>query len=163
MTGRNIDTLSIFGEYTQKENRLTAALLHILNVGDEPLIRRIVEKLNKELPSNKIIITTQQKEESSIPDGTLECLFKFKIFIESKIKPNSIDATQLENHMKLIENYDENILLYITPDVERPEILDKEVTWANWTDILNWLEEYITKNKLDEGHQLFHLLIIKKE
>ena len=105
MSGRNIDSISIFGEYTQKENRLTAALLHILNVGNEPLIRHIVEKLNRELPSNEILITTQQKEDFSIPDGTLECSFKFKIFIESKIKPYPVTMTFSRHVGEILSEY----------------------------------------------------------
>jgi hypothetical protein len=48
--GTNIDELSIFGEYGAEENRLTVALLQILKVGDEPLIRYFGERVGFPLP-----------------------------------------------------------------------------------------------------------------
>ncbi len=157
MTGKDIKDLSIFGDYKHMENRVTTALLHILNVGEEELIRFIMNKLNRDLPSSEINISAQDKQESSIPDGTLECSFKFKIFLESKIQTNAINPRQLESHLKLVEDKEENILLYITPDLNRPPLLDDIIFWANWGDILKWMEDYIEINDINEGDLLYYL------
>ncbi len=153
----NIEDLSIFGDYKQLENRVTNALLHILNVGGEELIRFLVnEKLNKIFPSSKIEISAQEKEISSIPDGSLKCSFKFEIFIESKIIEN-LDDPQLKNHLKLIEGKEENILLYITKHEEKPKLLSEDVSWSNWNQILEWINEYIEKEGTKEGELLNYL------
>lgn len=157
MPGRDIKDISIFGDYKQLENRVTTSLLHILNVGDEDLIRFIVNSLNRDLPSSEINISTQDQQESSVPDGTLECSFKFKIFIESKVNPNAINQSQLENHKKLIEENEENILLYITPDLNKPQVLDESVSWINWGELLKLLNVYIENNDISEGHLLYYL------
>jgi len=157
MTGKDIKDLSIFGDYKQMENRVTTALLHILNVGGEELIRFIMNRLNRDLPSSEINISAQDKQESSVPDGTLECSFKFKIFIESKIQTNAINPSQLESHKELVKGIEENVLLYITTDLKKPDILDDKISWANWGNILKWLEEYIETNDINEGDLLYYL------
>ncbi|KKN42885.1 hypothetical protein LCGC14_0708820 [marine sediment metagenome] len=157
MTGKDINDLSIFGDYKQLENRVTTALLHILNVGGEELIRFIMNRLNRDLPSSKISISAQDKQGRSVPDGTLECSFKFKIFIESKIQLNAINSVQMERHKELVEGIKENILLYITPDIKKPDILENLIVWANWGGILKWISEYIENNDINEGDLLFYL------
>lgn len=44
MNNRDISTYSIFGEYKQPENRVTAALLHILRIGGECLIKEMLRE-----------------------------------------------------------------------------------------------------------------------
>jgi len=147
----DINDISIFGEYNSPENRITSALLHIFKAGGEDLIRYIfVDRLNKELPENKIEIISQDKQGESIPDGTLKSSFKFQIFIESKIrKLTNIDETQLNNHLKsLVE--DNDILLYLTSDDKKPYLLTERVLWTNWTQIDKWLEAYSNKDNLLE-------------
>ncbi len=148
-----INDLSIFGDYDGLENKVTTALLHIFEAGNELLIKYIiVDKLKQELPENKITIISQDKQEESHPDGSLKCSFKFQIFIESKVKPfgkAERDEDQLRRHMKLLKE-DGDILLYITTDVRRPELLENIVLWANWTQINEWLEEYSKKDRLLE-------------
>ncbi len=101
-----------------------------------------MDKLNKELPENKIDIISQDKKDESIPDGTLKSSFKFQIFIESKIgKLTKSSETQLNNHLKLLKD-DSDILLYLTSDNKKPELLKERVLWASWTQINKWLEEY---------------------
>ena len=146
-----INDLSIFGDYKHVENKVTSALLHIFEAGKEELIRHIiVDKLKKELPENKITIISQDKQEESQPDGSLKCSFKFKIFIESKIKPfEKSNEEQLRRHMKLLKE-DGDILLYITTDVRIPKSLENVALWANWTQINEWLGEYSKKDRLLE-------------
>ncbi len=153
----NINDLSIFGDYSQKENRVTAGLLHILNTGKEPLIRFIGENIGIILPSSEIEITSQEKGDNSIPDGVLKCGFIFNIFIESKISKNAINPQQYENHKKMIKN-DSDFLLYITPDINKPKNLEDECLWANWIQIIEWLKEYIKNEQILEEELLFFLI-----
>jgi hypothetical protein len=59
--GTRIESISIFGEYSQPENRVTAALLQILKAGGEELIRHISHTFGFSLPSSDISITAQHK------------------------------------------------------------------------------------------------------
>ncbi len=154
----NINRLSIFGDYSQKENRITTALLHIFNVGKEDLIRFFMNKLNIELPTSNINISSQDQQKNSVPDGSLECSFKFKIFIESKIVQNAIDILQMENHLKKVKNEDENFLVYLTPHSERPTELEETIEWENWSNVLKYLDEYVNNNDIEEGNLLKFLV-----
>ena len=107
-----IENHSIFGSYSQNENRVTAALLQILKVGGTEFISDFIGSIEEvEFPSKEISITTQIGEENNIYDGLLECDFSFRIFIESKIGNNKVDENvkltkavgtlALENHEKV--------------------------------------------------------------
>ncbi len=150
----DINDLSIFGDYSNLENRVTVALLHIFNAGKEELIRFIANKIKITLPSSEIDIISQEKQQESIPDGTLKCGFMFNLFIESKIKQNSINTTQLMNHKKAVEKVTltnpNSFLLYLTPDTNKPTELDEEVYWTNWDSIISWLKEYIESHEEEE-------------
>lgn len=145
---RNIANYSIFGEYKQTENRVTAALLHILRIGKEELITTVLNRGGWDLPSSDIAVETQFNDKNSIPDGKLSCNFSFQLFIESKININDINIVQLENHKRLIKS-DSDKLIYITPDSQCPkELLDEEVIWYNWEQITEILINYDTDNEL---------------
>lgn len=143
---------SIFGEYSQLENRVTAALLHVLHQGGERLIRYIFNETSSgfDLPDNEIKVETQvdrKKDSGSVPDGCLSCDFSFKIWIESKIRSDSIDGRQLNRHCNLLEKERNAVLLYLTPDSDKPGILEgKNVTWLNWKTIVSMLEQYTTED-----------------
>ena len=80
-----IEDISIFGEYKQAENRVTAAFLQICKVGGEDFIRFLTNTLNIQLPSSEIEIQSQVKGTGTVPDGLLESNFSFKLYVESKI------------------------------------------------------------------------------
>ncbi len=67
-----IEDISIFGEYEQAENRVTAAFLQICKIGGEDFIRYLTNQLNIQLPCSEIEIHTQVKGKETIPDGLLE-------------------------------------------------------------------------------------------
>ena len=51
-----IEDISIFGEYKQAENRVTAAFLQICKVGGEGFIRFLTNELTIQRPSGEIEI-----------------------------------------------------------------------------------------------------------
>ncbi len=158
---RNIAEVSIFGEYKQPENRLTAAFLQILKIGGEPLIREIALRIGFNIPSSEIEISTQIKEDSSVPDGQLQCNFSFCLYIESKIgKLSSWD--QLENHMKLVSSEEQKTLLYLTGDETRPAELPPECYWINWEGTIETFREYLEDTKI-EMYELLSFLIDQYE
>jgi hypothetical protein len=151
-----IEDISIFGEYKQAENRVTAAFLQICKVGGEDFIRFLTTQLNIQLPSSEINIQSQVKGEGSVPDGLLESNFSFKLFVESKIKQNSVNATQLTGHKKQIIN-NNDFLLYLTPDTNKPALLE-QTSWANWLTIINTFNDYLQTTQSD-NKQLLEFLV----
>jgi len=158
---RNISEVSIFGEYKQPENRLTAAFLQILKIGGEPLIREVAHKIGFSIPSSEIDIFTQVKEEGSVPDGQLVCNFSFCLYIESKVGKFT-DGSQLTNHLKLVHAEGNHNLLYITGDDTRPTDLAAECHWMNWETTLGVFRSYVTDTKVN-NYELLAFLIDQYE
>lgn len=143
----DISGKSVFGAYTQKENRATAALLHLINIGGEPLLHWLFDFL----PDSSISVKTQVGHEDgnapkSIYDGIVSCGFKFELIIESKIVKNAINVNQLQKYKDYAKNNDAT-LIYITPDDKKPSVLG-DTYWRNWTTIANRLKEYEDENTL---------------
>lgn len=158
---RNIDEVSIFGEYKQPENRLTAAFLQILKIGGEELIREIAHTIGFNIPSSEIEISTQVKEEESVPDGQLECNFAFCLYIESKVDKLT-DQKQLVNHLKLINSDERRTLLYITGDDTRPSHLPKHCHWTNWEGTITTFRKYIADTQI-ENYELLSFMVNQYE
>jgi len=158
-----IEDISIFGEYSQPENKVTAAFLQICKVGGEQLIRRLTKEIGILIPNSEIEISSQVKRGETVPDGLLESNFSFKLFVESKIKKNSVNSKQLEGHKKNIKP-DNDFLLYLTPDESKPENL-KDTFWASWKDVDLIFADYLQTSQIDNkpllefliGH--FHTLL----
>ncbi|MFY7734193.1 MAG: hypothetical protein ACOVSR_11975 [Bacteroidia bacterium] len=151
-----IEDISIFGEYKQAENRVTAAFLQICKVGGEDFIRFLTNQLNIQLPSSEIEIQSQVKGTGTVPDGLLESNFSFKLYVESKIKTNTVNSTQLAGHKKQIVN-NNDFLLYLTPDDTKPTILGTTY-WANWLQITTTFNDYLQTSKSD-NKQLLEFLV----
>lgn len=134
-----IDNISIFGEYKKPEDRVTAALLHILNAGGQMVVERLFGDLF-DIPSNDINIIPQSKHEHSVPDGEVSCDCRYNIYIESKIASNAIDGTQLANHLKLTNPAENKYLCYITPDVTIPmQLVGLPLEWLSWERVIEIL------------------------
>lgn len=152
---KQISDLSIFGEYKQPENRVTAALLHICKVGGEDLIRDIFQNVGIQIPESKISIITQPSNSlgDSTPDGLLKSSFSFNLYIESKIVKNSINPKQLTEHKKLMKPEQADFLVYITPDIVKPVLLEEsKIPWLGWRalcDILNTYTDSASTNKYE--------------
>lgn len=142
-----IDSKSIFGEYAKQEDRVTAALLQILNIGGHPLVEDLFSDCD--IPSNEIFVESQYVANKSRPDGRISCECKYDIFIESKIVVNSINITQLNNHQKLLNDASQ-WLVYITPDTSKPKELIglRNVLWYNWREIVDSLKSFDNKDSL---------------
>lgn len=146
---KSITDISIFGEYQQSENRVTAALLHILHLGGQPVVQRLFGDLF-DIPSNSINVAPQVKKEDSTPDGVVSCDCKYSIFIESKIACNAINTRQLNNHCKLSNPAENKYLCYITPDTSKPQALSTlSVEWLSWNDVIETLLDIIEGRLVD--------------
>lgn len=78
----SIKNKSIFGEYSKDEDKITAALLQIIQICGTDLIRELFDEIGDDVDFS---INTQVVEEDSRPDGELKS--DFHVYIESKRKP----------------------------------------------------------------------------
>lgn len=161
----NIKEQSVFGNYEQKENQVTSALLKILEEDEgDTLLNALLQDIGGiNLPEKSLKIETQVKNEkgASVPDGQISCRYAFDIYIESKLGTD-IKEEQLKNHLKLLDTHKNVILIYITKHQNRPEILPEEVLWANWTkiyEIINSVHQEGVSPVLDYLIEQFYLLL----
>ncbi len=144
-----IENHSIFGHYSQEENRVTAALLQIFKVGGTNFIADVISQIDDiDFPSSEINIITQEREKENVYDGVLSCNFSFRVLVESKIKQGAINSKQLEGLIQNAEN-DTDYILYVTPDFEKPEELNQsdKIYWTNWKKISQILSELNTNTE----------------
>ena len=162
----NIKEQSIFSKYDTKENRVTAALLQILSRGGENLINFLLDEQSESLPSNDILVITQdasaKKESASVPDGRISSGFSFDIIIESKIAKLNCsvgqhDMTQLISHRAELQKSlkEKKILLYVTTDTTKPACFNPGELWYNWTTIYKLIDEYV----VEENDEILEFLI----
>jgi len=145
-----IENHSIFGNYSQTENRVTAALLQILKIGGTDFIGNLISQIDEiDFPSSEINIITQEREKHNVYDGLLECNFSFRVLVESKIELENINPNQLKGLIENAESPDDYIL-FITPDNSKPSILErneKPIYWTNWKKINEILKEINTNQE----------------
>ena len=147
---KSIGHISIFGEYQKREDRITAALLHVINVGGTCVIQRLFGGMF-DFPSNQVSIITQSHQGQSIPDGEISCNCHFSIYIESKITTNAINQEQLNNHLSLQNPANNQYLCYITPDEVIPTALTNlPLGWLNWKDVVKILIGFIADGLADK-------------
>ena len=161
---KSIISHSIFGEYNGDENKVTAAFLHLLERGGEPLMRYILGVANELLPENEIKIGTQQSCSQnsvgkSVFDGVITCDFSFTYIIESKIGGNPLTKAQVEKYHYAVP--DKNAKLFaLTSDITEPLCLRKGDIWLNWTKLVDALRDYETENKDDVLQYLIDQFIL---
>lgn len=145
---QSISDISVFGEYKNAEDRVTAALLKIFQVGGTQVIRAVFSGI-LDLPSPEPTIISQYSVENSRPDGKISCNCNYEIIIESKIVPNAIRHKQLSAHRSYsfsVSSY----LVYITPDATCPTALTAlSVLWISWDDVLSRLLEFASSQTVD--------------
>lgn len=136
----SIKNKSIFGEYSKDEDKITSALLQIIQICGADLIRELFDEIGDDVDFS---INTQVVEEASRPDG--EVYSNFHVYIESKRKPfgGRHDMDQLHNHVQLAKSKGVS-LIYITPDYDRPKAFGEfnNVYWTNWATVIERLKNY---------------------
>lgn len=151
MSKNKIEDQAVFGCYSQNENKVTLALLKVLErANGDALLRNLIEEADGEdLPDNNIVLESQVTDtaEHSIPDGKISCQYAFQYFIESKLSED-IPAKQLQQHLETVRKTPNAHLIYITQHSQRPKELmeHKDVLWTNWTKVTECLRSYEDDN-----------------
>ncbi len=151
-SSHQIDDHSIFGDYNQGENRVMCALLRILQLAGNDLIDKLIEKFGGEVKKNEPDILTQVSLDGvkgTVADGLIIRDCTYKIVIEAKIAPFSTNLQhnldQLAQYRKLVSQNDDEYILYITPDSQKPKELEPDIFWLNWDDITQLLNDYLSE------------------
>ncbi len=145
---------SIFSTYSTGENRVTASILAVirsLSLGRiERLLRALLEQSEFELVKFQ---NQPSKGGKGVPDAMIHA--SVRILVETKIATNSVDALQLKQHLKRLDDAKEatSLLLVLTPDDARPPAIDSlendRVVWTSFSTLDQAVDEL-----LDDGTEV---------
>lgn len=147
----------LFDQYSNQENRLTHALMHTL-AGSDKILKAFLDQvlgIKRSIIGRELEITTQKRPFSqedtdpdkvdSVPDGwIIDKQGGLGILIEVKDQKNSVRLGQLRSHLRRLSNYENSILLVITPDLVLPQKIDSlneesqkitNIVWKSWNDL----------------------------
>ena len=132
-------TTSLFSVYKQGENRVTATLLAVLERLSLPNMDRILRALLGDRHFRLVLFVNQPRAKKSTPDAKI--ITSSAIWIETKTSENSVDFDQVKRHLASVEN-DQKLLL-LTPDENRPQLLDEGVYWSNFQRLITSVKEIL--------------------
>lgn len=131
---------SIFSTYRTGENRVTASILAVLRSLSLDRCEQILAALLEQSEFELIRFQNQpSKGSQGVPDA--EIMSSFRLLVEAKIKPHTVDAKQLARHLRRFDDSKETTqaLLVLTPDTRQPaqidEVKDHRVTWASFASL----------------------------
>ena len=140
-------TTPIFPPYIQRENRVTATVLAVLERLSLTLISRVLGALLSDDAFRLVSFENQVKGTISIPDARISG--NSPLWIETKTERNSASEDQVRNHLEALHDGDR--LLLLTPDDRSPSWLsdfdDKRLTWANFRTLGDAIEEILEDTK----------------
>lgn len=137
---------SIFSTYSTGENRVTASILAVLRSLSLTRCEQILAALVGQSEFELIRFQNQpSKGSEGIPDA--EIVSSCRFLIETKIRSNAVNVSQLRRHLKRFDGSSETtrILLVLTPDATQPpqidEIGDRRVAWASFASLDQAIDE----------------------
>lgn len=139
---------SLFSQYSQGENRVTASILAVLKSLAIPRTERLLQGLIGDSSKDLIQFSNQPRGDSgSVPDARISA--NFRIDIETKVKVNSVNEGQVLKHLDDLRNAKESrrLLVVLTPDSTKPGcfdgIEDERLLWCRFSDLDNAIEELL--------------------
>jgi hypothetical protein len=129
----------IFATYKTGENRVTASILAVLRSLSLNRCEQILAALLEQSEFELIRFQNQPaKGGEGVPDA--EIISSCKLLIETKIKPNAVNADQLRRHLERFKDSKEitQKLLVLTPDTGQPKQIDKvdpRIAWASFASL----------------------------
>ena len=141
-------TTPLFSTFRQGENRVTGTLLAVLQRLSLPNTDRILRTLLEEDSFSLVSFKNQVKTEWSVPDALIRMGPDLHaIWIETKTAPNQLNTCQIKNHLKSVGEGEK--LLVLTPDNDRPAVLDQlecrqdRVVWSNFDTLAEAIKEIL--------------------
>lgn len=157
---------NLFDHYDKQEDRITHALLVVL-AENPTLLKSILRQYNIKVGSSQLKLLTQaaprkSKGQDTRPDGYIYSDdYSFCMGIETKIAPNALNQKQISGHLKQLSEYDESILVLLTPDEKPPDMLSKikqgynRIRFISWPDLLAAMIKIGPDRKNKVGEFLF--------
>ncbi len=139
---------SIFSTYSTGENRVTASILAVLK---SLTLSRIERLLGAMLEQSELELVRFQNQPSRGASGVPDALIQssFRLLIETKTARGTVNKPQLERHLARLDDATEQtqVLLVLTPDGDRPPILDKvddkRLAWASFATLDQAIDELL--------------------
>ena len=132
----------LFSTYRTGENRVTSTILSVFERMSLRLVEYLLQSIVAEPEKNLIEFRSQVSGPDSVPDGRIASSFCY--YIETKMKSDSINQEQLDNHLHALaqENCKRQLLLILTPDENKPQKLaqyesENRVVWSNFIELAN--------------------------
>jgi uncharacterized membrane-anchored protein YjiN (DUF445 family) len=140
---------SIFSTYSTGENRVTASILAVLR---SLTLSRIERLLGAMLEQSELELVRFQNQPSrgaaGVPDALIQS--SFRLLIETKTSRGTINRPQIERHLARLDEATEQtqVLLVLTPDGDRPAVLDKlddkRLAWASFATLDQAIDELLS-------------------
>jgi hypothetical protein len=138
----------IFSTYSTGENRVTASFLAVIRSLSLDRIQRLLGAL-LEQPEFELVRFDNQpaKGGMGVPDAIIQS--SIRIFVETKIARNRVDAQQIKRHLKRLDEVTElnALVLVLTPDDTRPTVLDsfneRRVAWTSFAALDQAIDEML--------------------
>lgn len=154
---------NVFNQYDQTENRVTHALLTVLNE-DRVLLARFLKELvrtsppvrprrltilSQRYPGDRAALEEEELEEArkGIPDGWIfDIDSAWCAFIEAKVQA-TLSLEQIERHRREAarRGFNKVVAIAITSGRDLPANAPRGVTLLRWRDVYEWLTAYRTR------------------
>ena len=129
--------MSIFSTYSTGENRVTASLLAVLRSLSLGRIERLLGAILEQSEFELVRFQNQpSKGAAGVPDAIIHA--SLRMLVETKTERNGLNEPQLRRHLKRLDEAKEQsqFLLVLTPDDERPKIIDaihdQRMAWTSF-------------------------------
>jgi hypothetical protein len=139
---------SIFSTYSTGENRVTASVLAVLRSLSLDRIQRLLGALLEQSEFELVRFENQpSKGGKGVPDAIIHA--SIRLLVETKIERNAVSLVQIRRHLERLDTSNEatKLLLVITPDDVRPEVIetldDRRVVWSSFTSLDQAIDEML--------------------
>jgi len=141
----------LFSTYTQGENRVTSTIMAVFERLPFILVEQILSSMADSSDVKLLTFKNQPtvRGANSIPDAKISSSFSY--WIETKTVKNALTIEQIKSHLETIAEENritptsKNFLLVLTPDDQKPIILDeideKIVSWGSFDDLVLLIKE----------------------
>ena len=141
-------TTPLFSTYRQGENRVAATFLAVLQRLSQPNMDRILRALLGEDTFTLVSFQNQVRGKQSVPDAVIS---GSTIWVETKTARGAVGRRQIEGHLESVSRGQK--LLVLTPDDDRPSVLDdiqdplNKLAWSNFSTLHEVIREILADDE----------------
>ena len=152
-------TTPLFSTYRQGENRVTATCLAVLQRLSQPSMDRILRTLLGEDTFSLVSFENQPRAKESVPDAIIR---GSTIWVETKTQRESVSLSQIERHLQVVTEGQR--LLVLTPDDDRPAVLDEvddskgRLAWSNFSTLHEVIRDIVNDEEDPPSEREAYLL-----